>query len=642
LEGALLDGRYEIEEKLGQGGMGIVFRCYDRSLELPVAIKVLFPNTPDQVIKRFHTEARALAQLRHPNILTVQHFGQASDGRLYLVMDFIKGESLSTLIENRGPQTFFDILPTFEKICRGLRFAHMNNVLHRDIKPSNVMIGEDPSADDSVKLVDFGLAKQTDRNFDLTKTGSAMGSPPYMSPEAVNGKESDQRSDIYSLGCTLFEMVAGRPPFQGENQFHTMMAQVNMMPPSLSETSGKIIDAEVEDFVHKCLMKNPDDRFQSMDELLAELARIKRLLMERREASLRDAEDNRYASGTFIADKTSSADSLFKRKVKTISIVAGIVLVGLAAVALLPHEKKDAKKQDKSLVELDRAENQFEKEQQKIDKAGQARKSGASLIPDETSPDQMCWLYGEMTDEEFEKALEPYAHMKAFRLQNLSISLDASNRLYHMPIENLALVDMNLSAKGIEDLSKLRRLKRLRISYCGDLPVGSIEKFKDANLEAFDFEPGKTYDRFGPAVVQLQKLRSITIRNGRVRRTDLDAIISKLNLGMLNFDGCTIESDAFRNLKLARQCTFFSCVNTELSDKQFTQISEIPNLVALDLHGTNVDDGQLKKFHQCKGLQVLVIIGTAVTERGVAYLRASVPGLRPDRVIMKPAEVEPF
>ncbi|MDZ4837529.1 MAG: serine/threonine-protein kinase [Candidatus Melainabacteria bacterium] len=193
----VIDGRYRVDKRIGQGGMGQVFEGHDQVLDKTVAIKVLFPNTSDSVIKRFHAEAVALGQLKHPNILSVQHFGQSNDGVLYLVTDFIQGESLNDIIENRGAQTFFDVLPIFERICRGLRYAHANNVLHRDIKPSNVMLESDRSRDDSVKLVDFGLAKQADKDFELTKAGSAMGTPGYMSPEAIHGKEADERSDIY-------------------------------------------------------------------------------------------------------------------------------------------------------------------------------------------------------------------------------------------------------------------------------------------------------------------------------------------------------------------------------------------------------------------------------------------------------------
>lgn len=123
-EGDVIDGRYRVDKMLGQGGMGQVFKGHDQVLNKTVAIKVLFPNTPDLIIKRFHAEAVALGQLKHPNILSVQHFGQSDGGVLYLVTDFIQGESLSAIIETRGAQTFFDVLPIFERICRGLRNAH--------------------------------------------------------------------------------------------------------------------------------------------------------------------------------------------------------------------------------------------------------------------------------------------------------------------------------------------------------------------------------------------------------------------------------------------------------------------------------------------------------------------------------------
>ncbi len=640
-EGDLIEQRYFIEERLGQGGMGIVFRGHDRLLNVTVAIKVLFANTSDLVIKRFHIEARALAQLNHPNILTVKDFGQTADGQLFLVMDFIEGESLSRITEERGPQPFLEVLPVFEQVCRALRFAHSCNVLHRDVKPSNIMLATERS-NNFVKLVDFGLAKQVDKDLDLTKTGSAMGSPPYMSPEAIHGIDSDARSDIYSLGCTLFELIAGVPPFVGDTHFHTMMAHLHKLPPALSEILEENVDEEIEDFVQKCLRKSPEERFQTMEELVGELESLKKILVERSQ-SRHDSESKIYSSDNFLEKRTDSANRIVKGSGLVFLATISVSLIVLI-VAFWPSKNHAVKKTDDSLKQLSHAQTVMEKTKADMDEAGQLGRSGASLVPDDTSSDQMCRLYGEMTDAEFFKEIEPYKSMRSFRLENLSISLTASNYILHLPIKRLALVDMAVTEGQINDLSTLEHLKSLRFFSCGDLPPGSLEKFQRLNLESFDFEPGKNYDHFGPALSKLKSLRTVTIRNGHVRRADMDLLLKKLQISALNFDSCLIDDDAFENLKSARHCYMFSCVNTKLTNRQFEQIADLPNLTIIDLNRTNLTDTNLKMFHKCRGLRAFVVIDTRISLTAIELLVANIPGLKRESVITrwKTTADEPF
>jgi Leucine-rich repeat (LRR) protein len=307
---------------------------------------------------------------------------------------------------------------------------------------------------------------------------------------------------------------------------------------------------------------------------------------------------------------------------------------------IFPGKKTLAPKSDDSLVQLKHAGKELEKEKVEMDEAGQVRPSGASIVQDETSPDRVCKLSGKMSDSQFQREIAPYKNMRAFCLENLTISLASSNYIFHLPIENLALIDMAISERQLDDLSKLQSLKRIRFFSCGDLPAGSIEKFKRLKLKSLDFEPGSTYENFGRAVTKLDSLESVTIRNGRIRRKDLEELLARLQIKMLNFDSCSIDSDAFTKLSSANQCTFFSCVNTRLTDKAFEQISELPSLIVLNLTGTNLNDRHLKMLHKRKGLRALCAVDTQVSQTGLEYLRSVVPGLK--IMIQRPAQDEPF
>lgn len=638
--GDVIDGRYQVEEKLGQGGMGQVFRGHDNVLNKTIAIKVLFPNTSDLVVKRFHAEAVALAQLKHPNILSVQQFGQSDDGTVYLITDYIKGESLSSLIENRGAQTFFDVLPIFERICRGLRFAHAKNVLHRDIKPSNVMLDTDRSRDDSVKLVDFGLAKQADKDFDLTKTGSAIGTPAYMSPEAIHGNEGDERTDIYALGCTFFEMMAGRPPFFEGSPMDTMMCHLHQPPPTLSEVSSRDFEPEVEQFIQRCLKKDPDERFKNIDELIAELTSVKELLLEKKDASL---SSSMYASGLLLASKTRVANrSLWRRLLLLFSLlilVGYVVTVNGAFVQWKPSKDEvESKEVDKAIGELE-SETQKLQEQEDIQNLVVDGKRAGVLYETGGDGEMWCRVFGKLTDKQLEERLQQYKTVPNYSLENLTASSDALDSILELPIEKLMISEVDVTNDLLLRLAKMKQLSSLTIIKCGELPANFLRHFKTGRLNAIRFEMGKNNEFPGAELASLKELQKITLANGRLGRSDIRAIVSGLNLRSLNLAECTLSPDALIDLKLARDCVALTAVGMKLTTQQFEDISKIPPLAYLNLSLSNVDNNALRSFRRSKNLQRLILVKTGVTPTGVSVLKASVPKVQ---AILTAQPVEPF
>jgi serine/threonine protein kinase len=263
-------GHYRIVEKIGAGGMGEVYLAEDTQLDRRVALKFLPPHLcqDEDCRKRFKREAQAAAKLSHPNIVTIHEVGEYQD-RPYFVMEHVEGLSLQEFSSDRNP-SIEEILELSIQICEGLNDAHEKGVTHRDIKPSNILI----DSHGRVKIVDFGLASVigTDQ---LTRTGSTLGTIGYMSPEQVQGKNVDHRSDLFSLGVVLYEMITGRLPFRGDTEAATMNSVINEIPEPLSRYKSGV-SGKLQDIVSKLLEKDPSLRYQSAAGLISDLKTLAR------------------------------------------------------------------------------------------------------------------------------------------------------------------------------------------------------------------------------------------------------------------------------------------------------------------------------------------------------------------------------
>ncbi len=262
--GMLIADRYEVLEKIGTGGMSVVYKAKDHKLNRFVAIKVLKQEFSDNAnfVSKFRVEAQAAAGLMHPNIVNVYDVGDEK-GMYYIVMELVDGITLKKYIEKKSRLSVKEAISIAIQVSMGLEAAHKNHIIHRDIKPQNIII----SKDGKVKVTDFGIAKAATSN---TITSNVMGSVHYTSPEQARGGYSDERSDIYSLGITIFEMLTGRVPFNGETTVAIAIKHIQTPMPSPKEFAPEI-PGSVEQIVLKCCEKSPDRRYQSMAELIADL-----------------------------------------------------------------------------------------------------------------------------------------------------------------------------------------------------------------------------------------------------------------------------------------------------------------------------------------------------------------------------------
>jgi serine/threonine-protein kinase len=266
----LFDGRYRIQRKLGAGGMADVYLAEDQELGRRVAIKILNGRhaNDDQFIERFRREAKNAAALNHPNIVSIYDRGEAED-TYYIAMEFLDGRTLKELIVSRGAAPINVAIEYARQILSALRFAHRHGIVHRDIKPHNVLV----DAEGRVKVTDFGIARAGTSQ--MTETGSIVGTAQYLSPEQARGGEVDPRSDLYSLGVVLYELLTGKTPFDGDTPVEIAMKHLSNAPKPPSSLRPEI-PTELDKVVLRALSKNPDERYQSADEMEADLERVAR------------------------------------------------------------------------------------------------------------------------------------------------------------------------------------------------------------------------------------------------------------------------------------------------------------------------------------------------------------------------------
>src|SRR3984957_9957365 len=267
----VLSGRYELAHLVARGGMAEVYRAHDRLLDRPVALKVLFPelSVDRSFVERFRREAQAAANLSHTNIVPVFDWGE-DGGTYFIVMEFIDGRPLSSILRTAGPMHPDRAAEIGADVAIALAYAHRHGVIHRDVKPGNVLITEDGI----VKVTDFGIARAVNTEESLTQTGAVMGTATYFSPEQAEGMGVDSRSDIYSLGVVIFEMVTGRPPFLGDTPVAVASKHVREHPPAPREVNPGV-PPDLEAIILKCLAQSPDHRYATGDDLRIDLLRFR-------------------------------------------------------------------------------------------------------------------------------------------------------------------------------------------------------------------------------------------------------------------------------------------------------------------------------------------------------------------------------
>jgi tRNA A-37 threonylcarbamoyl transferase component Bud32 len=328
--GELIGGRYEIEELVGTGGMSSVYRARDSVLERRVALKILhehFSADPEYV-ERFRREARAIARLNHPNIVTVIDRGEFGK-RQFIVFEDIPGENLKEVVEREGKLPVAQALALTHQIARGLAFAHQHHVVHRDVKPQNVLLDESGTA----KVTDFGIARSFDPGEELTQTGTPLGTSDYIAPEQASGQPVDARSDQYSLGVLLYELLTGEVPYPADSFMAVAMRHLRDPVPSVRDRRPDVPD-RVDEIVARAMAKRPEDRFPSTGAMMGAI-----------EAALADTGEgagrNEVTGVLSRVERPSAGRSAprpgprrRKRRGRLAPVLLALLVVGAGAIAL--------------------------------------------------------------------------------------------------------------------------------------------------------------------------------------------------------------------------------------------------------------------------------------------------------------------
>ena len=331
--GDIIGGAYILKSLLGHGGMGYVFLAEHNIIKKDYALKIIRPDKLDEFSwKRFEVEGRVIAKLDHPNLVKIYNMGLDQGIYPFYVMDLLPGQSLSDYIKQDAGLSFEQCLDIFRQVAQGLAYSHKKGIVHRDIKPANIILIKEENDKNvfQAKVVDFGLAKVINpvAGQAITTKGQIFGSPLYMSPEQCQGQAVDHRSDIYSLGCALFESIAGEPPFVGANAMQTLMMHTESAMPKLADRFSEQPAIAVDSLLAKMTAKEPQDRYQSMDEVAAALERL-----QRRGTSLSLSSNSGLRDETTTTTTTSSiVQSSFLSRADSKWFLVGALFVVLSIV----------------------------------------------------------------------------------------------------------------------------------------------------------------------------------------------------------------------------------------------------------------------------------------------------------------------
>jgi serine/threonine protein kinase len=578
--GTILGGHLQILSCLGAGGMSVVYKAEDLLLHRLVAVKLLHSHSAldPQNVLRFRQEAMAASKIDHPNVIRVYEFNMPEEGQPYLVMDFIEGQSLAEFMRTNGPIEMRRASTLMGIICDGLQCAHEAGVIHRDLKPGNIMLLKDASGKQTLKIVDFGIAKvltEDKQGHDLTQTGEVFGSPLYMSPEQCYGKTLDRRSDIYSLGCVMFEMCTGQPPIKGGSLLETIQMQTTeMAAPSASFYPGIKYGAQFDALIAKALAKDPSERYQSASEFKQAI--------------------NSLPSASLPSQKQKMDSS------KSLKII-GVVISCLALLTII------------SLIIFPSTQNSRQPSQPH---------SLLHSVPHSLPPSQSLSLPPSLplslpstrqlhvmtTSSNKVKSLFQQPNSSSIgvlRLEDEEIndatlaSLSGNQGLHELFLEDTSITDR--SGTSIRSLTQLQKLE-IRKAAIGDAFLKNISGLPNLSY-LWCFQTGIT-DSGANYFQDFPKLKQLGLTETQIGDAGLEKI-SKLNLEELRLTRTHITAAGLKSLENMRSLKVLMVGRNPIGDAGARAVSKLANLEHLSLETSNLTNEGVKELLALKNLKNL-------------------------------------
>lgn len=637
--GTVVDGKYTLLKQLGSGGWATVFLAKQETVGRVVALKMLQADLvfDKNSTDRFRQEAAAACKLIHPNICACFDYGLFEGIRPYIVMEYVEGQNIFEYARANAPLDIKTVLDIFLQLCDALQTAHDAGIVHRDVKPSNILItisGGKPCA----KLVDFGLAKHHKEGESLTRTGETLGTPAYMSPQQVYGHKVDARSDIYSLGCTLFHCLALKPPFTADSDFEVMMKHAQAAPPSLKDFDvDPAIVPYMDQVLHIAMEKEPDRRQQSA----AEFAK-----------QLREFVPN--FTGEIARNKPVPPKTKADKAVPYVLWGGGaIVVVCLAMIAMLPDKPvrptpkalPAAQSIAKPIPIVEPTIKNLTAEEEKLVRAKEAERTGVLVFdlyvptPQDIEP-LVPYLksvhLSELKDQRVIDVLAKAKQLRELTLYRSQLSKHAFEVLQTMPLSTLRLEWQNIGQDGLQSIAKLPHLKTLELTNCS-LTITSPSVFEHSSIEKLNLRgsqaDARALIRAAQAIeglkdleislqltandarelANIKTLRRLSLNGSKLTNFGLDAIATLPNVEDLDLYNTYITNDGLRLLKRMPKLK-----RLQLGPSRFE--NEMENLEL-------VSDEGLKQLEQVRGLESVNIQGWRFTGKALRIL-AEHPNLK--------------
>ncbi len=446
-------GPFRIDGLLGQGGMATVYRAFDTSLQRTVALKVLADVNiqGEEIVHRFRREARAAGALTHPNITHIYSIGE-DRGYHYFAMELVMGSTLSSILDEAVSISEEDAIDYLVQVARGLRAAQKKKkIIHRDIKPSNLILSEDGL----LKITDFGLAKVITSPVEITATGVIVGTPLYISPEQGKGEPLDHRSDIYSLGCTFYHLLAGSPPFSGDSAMNIIVYHITEEPEPIRNRCPEI-SSRMAAVIHKMMMKAPMDRFQDYDELIEAISSVS---SSAKSSSTRLRRS--HGRIVLISEKSEERIPADSMSLKQLSVADVNLELGRHEKALSLYEKVLV---DNPQLEIDLSFRMLKIYQQRHD-LPQVRRLYRRLLELTEDPKERFFCRWKLLQEQFTKSHEAIADSTQLLEEILSHELPSGvpERRLRQRLEELAQMEKELSSPSGGDIILIRKTGDLQI-----------------------------------------------------------------------------------------------------------------------------------------------------------------------------------
>jgi len=641
-----LGDRYGTLEYLARGGMGAIYTARDLVLDRKVAIKVLvYSESEDRHLVRFQREARTASRLSHPNIVKTMDFGITEANKPYLIMEFIDGESLSQVLDAKGIMSWEPALSLTIQIGKAIAFAHSKSVTHRDLKPSNILIRNYPE-DPQVAIIDFGLARmddQEDSGGKLTRRGTIVGSPLYMSPEQAGGKAGDRQSDVYSLACIAVKMLTGKAPFEGEETFSLLQRKQKEIPviERPADTSVKW-PRGLEDCLARALAPDPQERYRGMSAFIEALER----------------QVNKAGAGD-TQTQTQTTDPRNRNR-HIMPILGGALLLAVTAATIVWILRLGNDDQPSETPPIGRAPIKFDRRPTESKRSAYLLEAVSTAGVRDEDMKEMKDLFDGVEEVSLEGAAIDGSGLKYLSgldivVLNLSgTRVEDANLGYLRDLKSLHQLELQgttITGAGLKELKGVRNLRRLSLIDCGALKDADLAYIKDTSLSQLDLSRTKITDAGlrelstathitdlhldrtpvtieGLKTLQHLKLRALQVNNCPNLNGEVLALIARSwpDIEYIGISYIPVSQEQFMHIAACKNLKHMAALDSHLTDADMDVVGNLKELRWLYISDGKFSDAGLENVFKLPNIKALSIHRTPLSRESIESLKRKLPG----------------